>query len=244
MKKSLNSNSVFSHAKPLALATLLGASFLLSTHSTPVQAAVSGYTNYVTDSIDVPVRRGAGYKYKISQMLKSGTPVKILEVNNDGWANVQYSKGSKTHTGWMPSSMLQNQPIAKIRLQEQIEKTNKVEEKFNTLTLELNTLKERFEAASNELSTIKQEKFEQSQELEHLKSISSNAVAMDEENKAMKVRLNEVESQNAIMREQIDQSEDAIKRQWFLTGGGVLLLGLLLGRFFRMPTKRKRWGEI
>ncbi|MBN2647431.1 MAG: TIGR04211 family SH3 domain-containing protein [Thiotrichales bacterium] len=209
-----------------------------------VQAQPSGYTNYITDDIDVPVRRGAGYKFKISQLLPSGTAVRILEVNQDGWANIEYSKGSTTSTGWIETSMLQNQPIAKLRLQEQIEKTNKVEEKFNSLQLELSTLKERFETASNELGSVKQEKFELSQELEHLKSISTNAVALDEENKAMKLRLSEIESQNAIMSEQIDQSEDSVKRQWFLTGGGVLLLGLLLGRFFRLPTKRKRWGEI
>ncbi|MBO1926253.1 TIGR04211 family SH3 domain-containing protein [Thiomicrorhabdus sp. 6S2-11] len=231
--------------KPIAIAASLSLATLFAGHASTAAAATTvGYTNYVTDSIDVPVRRGAGYKFKISQMLKSGTPVKILEVDKEGWVQIEYSRGSKTSRGWMPSSMLQNQPVAKERLKEQMEKTNQVEEKYNALKLELNTLKERFDTASTELSAIKQDKFETTQELDRLKAISSNAVALDEENKAMKLRLNETESQNAIMREQIDQAEDTVKRQWFLTGGGVLLLGLLLGRFFRMPTKKKRWGEL
>lgn len=242
MTKSQNFKTLKS-IKPLAVAFGLSA-LLLAGHSTTANAATVGYTNYVTDSISVPVRRGAGYKFKISQMLKSGTPVKILEVDKEGWVNIEYTKGSKTSRGWMPSSMLQNQPVAKERLIEQMDKTNQVEEKYNALKLELNTLKERYDTASTELSTIKQDKFETSQELDRLKAISSNAVALDEQNKAMKLRLNEVESQNAIMREQIDQAEDTVKRQWFLTGGGVLLLGLLLGRFFRVPTKKKRWGEL
>ncbi|BBP45336.1 hypothetical protein THMIRHAS_07090 [Thiosulfatimonas sediminis] len=243
MTKSQNfklSRSLQPFAITLGLATLS----LVAAPISSATAATAGYTNYVTDSIEVPVRRGPGYKFKISQMLKSGTPIKILEVDKEGWVQVEYTRGSKTSLGWMPSSMLQNEPIAKERLVTQIEKTNQVEEKFNALQLELKTLKERFDTASTELSSIKQEKFEVTQEFERLKSVSSNAVTLDEENKAMKMRLNEVESENAIMREQIDQSEDSIKRQWFLTGGTVLLVGLLLGRFFRAPTKKKRWGEL
>jgi len=224
------------------IASLFGLLFMLGQSS--VLAATKGYTNYVTDSVDIPVRRGAGYKYKISHMLKSGTPVKIIEVDSKGWASVQFKKGNRTITGWMPTSVLQNQPIAKVRLEKQIAKTSSVEEKFNALQQELDTLKVRFEAVDSELSTIKQEKFEQENELRRLKALSSHAVELDEQNQQMKQRLNELENQNAIMKEQIDQSDDSVRRQWFLTGGGVLLLGLLMGRFFRPPAKRKKWGEI
>jgi SH3 domain protein len=239
MKKSIK-------CKPVQTALFAG---LIAMASLPMasgsaMAAEKGYTNYISDSIEVPIRRGAGYKFKISRMLKSGDAVKILEVASDGWAKVQYKKKGKNYTGWIPSILLQNQPVAKDRLATQINKTSEVEEKYNALEKELNTLKERFTQADTELSNIKQEKFEQSKELEHLKSISSDALKLDEQNKQMKMRLNQLENQNAIMKEQIDQSDDSIKRQWFLTGGGVLLLGLLLGRFFRPPTKRKKWGEL
>lgn len=231
-----------------ALAKSLFATIVLTlglfAQSTSAAAETTGYINYVTDSVEIPLRRGAGYKYKIAIMLKSGTPVKIIEVNSDGWAQVEYTRGSKLYAGWMPSSVLQNQPIASVRLESQMEKTNRVEEKYNALQQELNTLKDRFQATNKALSSIKQEKFEVVQQLNRLKSLSSNAVQLDEQNQAMKLRLNQLDSQNALMKEQIDQSNDSIKRQWFLTGGGVLLLGLLLGRFFRTPGKRKKWGEL
>lgn len=213
----------------------------------PVNSAIAvekGYTNYISDSLEVPMRRGAGYKFKINRMLKSGEAVKILEVEKSGWARVSYNKNGKTYTGWLPSVVLQSQPVAKDRLATQVAKTSEVEEKYNALTEELNILKERFQNTDTELAEIKQEKFELTKELERLKSISNNAVQLDEQNQEMKMRLSQLENQNAIMKEQIDQSDDSIKRQWFLTGGGVLLLGLLLGRFFRPPTKRKKWGEL
>jgi len=208
------------------------------------QAAQKGYTNYISDSLKVPMRRGAGYKYKISRMLKSGEAVKILEVDKDGWAQVQYKTSGKTYLGWLPSVVLQSQPVAIDRLAAQIKKTTDVEEKYHGLQQELETLKTRYADTDSELATTKQEKFELGKELERLKSISTNAVELDQQNQEMKVRLSQLENQNAIMKEQIDESDDSVKRQWFLTGGGVLLLGLILGRFFRAPSKRKKWGEL
>jgi len=228
-------------AKGVIFASLFSYGLISQTASA---AAAPGYTNYVTDSLSTPMRRGAGNNFKISRMVPSGAAVKILEVNESGWALVEYKKRNKTTTGWMPTSVLQNVPVAKVRLESQIKKTNTVEEKLNALQHELNTLKERYDETNQELTTVKQEKFELTQELSRLKSISSNAVELDQQNQQMKQRLSTLEDQNAIMKEQIDQSEDSIRRQWFLTGGGVLLLGLLLGRFFRIPAKRKKWGEI
>ena len=237
---SFNTNSV----KHTSLSMLLIATLGVLAPVTTTHAATKGYTNYISDSLEVPMRRAAGYKYKISRMLKSGEAVKILEVDKNGWAQVQYKKSGKTYIGWLPSIVLQNQPVAKDRLAIQIKKTTDIEEKFNALQQELSTLKTRYEDTDSQLSTIKQEKFEIGKELERLKIISSNAVELDEQNQEMKMRLSQLENQNAIMKEQIDQSNDSLKRQWFLTGGGVLLLGLIIGFFFRTPGKRKKWGEL
>ncbi|WP_237263109.1 TIGR04211 family SH3 domain-containing protein [Thiomicrorhabdus immobilis] len=236
--------SNFKSVKRASLSMLLAASIGIISPLNAAQAAEKGYTNYISDSLEVPMRRGAGYKFKISRMLKSGEAVKILEVDKSGWAQVQYQKSGKTYIGWLPSIVLQNQPVAIDRLAAQIKKTTDVEEKYNALQQELSTLKTRFEETNSQLSTTKQEKFELGKELERLKEISSNAVELDEQNQQMKMRLTQLENQNTIMKEQIDQSDDSVKRQWFLTGGGVLLLGLILGRFFRPPGKRKKWGEL
>ena len=240
MKKSTRCNLF----RPVLPSVIIAGSLLLTAPVSQSLAAEKGYTNYVSDSLEVPLRRGAGYKFKINRMLKSGEAVKILEVEKTGWAKVQYTKSGKNYIGWLPSIVLQNQPVAKARLAAQIKKTSQVEEEYNTLLKELETLKTRFSEVDSELANIKQEKFEVSKEYENLKSISTNAVQLNKQNHEMKMRLSQLENQNAIMKEQIDQSDDSIKRQWFLTGGGVLLLGLILGRFFRPPSKRKKWGEL
>ena len=241
MKKFSNYKKLRTTSLSFFLVAIIG---LTASISSAPYAAEKGYTNYISDSLEVPMRRGAGYKYKISRMLKSGEPVKILEVNKSGWAQVQYKKSGKTYIGWMPTVLLQNQPVAKERLSAQIKKTTEVEEKFNALQKELDTLKSRHTETDSELSATKQENFELGKELDRLKMISTNAVELDEQNQEMKIRLTQLENQNAIMKEQIDEASDSVKRQWFLTGGGVLLLGLMIGLFFRSPGKRKKWGEL
>jgi len=240
MTKFSSYNPFRNSALSLAIIAAIGFSAPISS----ANAAEKGYTNYISDSLKVPMRRGAGYKYKISRMLKSGEAVKILEVDKDGWAQVQYKKSGRSYLGWLPTVVLQSQPVAIDRLAAQIKKTTDVEEKYHGLQQELDTLKTRYTDTDSELSTTKQEKFELSKELERLKAISTNAVELDKQNQDMKARLSQLENQNAIMKEQIDEAGDSVKRQWFLTGGGVLLLGLILGRFFRAPSKRKKWGEL
>lgn len=242
--KKFNSFKISSFFNKTSITGMLLASLAAGMTFSSSSHAETGFTNYVTDSVEIPMRRAPGYSYKILYMLKSGTPVQILEVNADGWANIQVKRKGELVTGWMPSNVLQNQPISEVRLETQQRKMNAIEEKYNAVQEELKTLKQRFNETDKSLSTIKQEKFELTQQLNHIKSISKNTIQLDEENQAIKLKLNSLEDQNAIMREQIDQSEDAIKRQWFLTGAGVLLLGLLIGRFFKTPGKRKKWGDF
>ena len=229
--------------QPLLIALL--ATILAAPISSVVNAAPqAGYTHYVTDELEVPFRRGPGYNYKIIRMLKSGSSVKILEVNEKKWARVSYRYKGEDIEGWMPSSLLQNQPIAKVKLANQIKKTARVKKKLNQVVSEKDTLNKRFIEASTELKSVKAENFKLQKELEEIKRISRKSIQLNEENEVIKQEIEKLKSENAIMREQIDQSEEANNRQWFLNGAGVLLVGLILGRLFRMPGKRKKWDTL
>ncbi|MDG4812895.1 TIGR04211 family SH3 domain-containing protein [Hydrogenovibrio sp. 3SP14C1] len=238
MKKLVKSNKTI-----LSLMIAVSAS-AVTYSSTALSEVQSGYTHYVTDSIEIPFRSQPGYKYKILRMLKSGTKVTILEVNDDGWARLIYNYKGDDIEGWMPSSVLQSQPIAKVEVQKQDRKIAKIEKELNQLNLEKNTLQSRFNDTAKELKEVKQDNFELNKQLEEIKAISGNAIQLNNENKQMVQQIEKLNNENAIMKEQIDQAKDVVQRQWFLTGGGVLLLGLLLGRFFRIPNRKNKWNTL
>lgn len=205
--------------------------------------ASEGYTHYISDRVEVPMRRDAGSQYRIERMLPTGTPIKILETNNS-WSRVEVRINNRDWTGWVFQNAIQNEPPARTQLTEQLERNNQLNDRFRALEAEHTELRAQFESDRQELEVIKQAHFELNNAYEELKLISGNAVEIDNRNQDMRQMISDLESQNIIMREQIAKSEDTIKRQWFLTGAGVLLFGLLLGRFFRMPKRRGSWDKI
>lgn len=239
MKKLAKSN----HTLLIALASVIPLGMIIASPSVKAEPQAN-YTHYVTDSIEIPLRSNPGYKYKILRMLRSGTTVKITEINEKGWAKLIYHYKGKDIEGWMPSIVLQNQPIAKFRLQNQIKKTAKIEKQYNQAELEKQTLQKRFEEVNAELKDTKKQSFKLAKKLENLQAISGDAIKLYDENQSMMQEIEKLNNENSIMKEQIDQSEDVVQRQWFLTGGGVLLLGLLLGRFFRVPSRKNKWNTL
>lgn len=242
MKKSVKSNLRLISS----LALVAGLSFSQSSIAKDTQSEQpqTDYTHYVTDSVQIPLRSQPGYKYKILRLLKSGTPVSILEVNDDGWTKLSYNHKGEDITGWMPSSVLLNQPIARVRLAQQVEKTSHIEKKLNQALQEKSTLNSRFNDVNNELKKTKESNFKLQKQLTEIQSISGKSIELHEQNQQFMQDISKLKSDNAILKEQISQAGDVVQRQWFLTGGGVLLLGLLIGRFFRVPNRRDKWGSL
>lgn len=205
--------------------------------------ANESYTHYISDRIEVPMRRGAGGEFRIERMIPTGTPLKILETSGS-WSRVELELNNRTWTGWVHQVAIQNQPPARFLVRDQAERLERLDTRFKSLQAEHEQLSEQYQAASSELEQLKQERFEMEQEFQHIKDVSGNTLEIERQNQELRQTLSELETQNVIMREQIAKSEDTIKRQWFLTGAGVLLLGLLIGRFFRMPQRRGSWDKI
>ncbi|AEG32160.1 TIGR04211 family SH3 domain-containing protein [Thiomicrospira cyclica] len=201
------------------------------------------FTHYVSDAVEQPIRRGAGVEFRIERMLPPGTPLKVLETS-DGWSLVEANYNNRTSQGWIHQISIQNQPPARILLNEQRARFSDLENRFNEQRRDYEQLRVNHDVVATELTELKQAHFEARRELEQIREISGQAVELDEQNREMRQIINELEAQQVIMRQQIAQAGDAVKRQWFLTGAGVLLLGLLLGRFFRIPKRRGSWDSV
>jgi len=230
--------------KSITFKNVLFTAIIISIFSTISFSAQSGYINYVTDSLEVPIRTGAGYQYKIKKMIRSGSKVTILEVNQKRWAKVTYQHKGQTLNGWMPIITLQNTPITKTLLKKQIQKTSSIEKQHNQLKVEMTTLDERYKETSEELKKIKTENFQLESDLDELKSISGKSIQINQQNEKNIIEIKKLTTENSTIKDRLSQANDVVQRQWFLTGGGVLLLGLLLGRFFRIPTKKTRWDTL
>ncbi len=203
-----------------------------------------GFKHYVTDRLQLPVRRGPGFNYKIINLLRSGTPVTILETNKENWARIQYTYKGQTREGWVPARLLTNQPIARMQLKEVEAENARLKTRIQQLETQLSNLQTEQAETKKLLSEAQKKLFILRKDYDHLKQTAGNALELDKENQQLKQQLAQLEEENADLKDQIAHSEDAIKRQWFLTGAGVLLLGLILGRFARLPRRRSSWNDL
>jgi len=194
---------------------------------------VHAETRYATDDFTVPVRSGASTRHKILRMVSSGTPLVILQTNNeDGYTQIKTPEGT---VGWILTRYLMDEPPTR-------EQVAQLEKRMAALESENQTL----QGEKKALETTRADLTRCSAELAEVRRAASQTLAIEEDNArlqqemaAINQQLLELETQNISLR-------DESKRDWFLVGAGVVAGSLLLGLIIpHIPwRRRRRWDQF
>lgn len=195
---------------------------------------VSARSMYVNDIIRITFRTGPGISHKVVDEIKSGQRVEML-AEEGGWTRVRLPDGK---TGWVLSRFLTNERPNKIEL-------SLLQEQNENLTAQLNTLQEENEALKKEneaLSAAVAEKQEQLDEvnrsLETLKVDCADFIKMRDAYEDAAADLEAQKSRAESLAEQVRGLRKERTIRWFLAGGGVLLVGMLIGLSLRRQRRR------
>jgi len=198
-------------------------------------------TVYISDALTVPLRRGPSTGHKILHAgLPAGTPLEVLgEDRAAGFTQVRTQNGTE---GWVPTQYLVDQPIAKDRLAV-------ATKRIQTLEAEVKSLRENLKDARGTSSEVERnnaqlaKQAEQLQaELAEIRRVSATSIAHYEENKQLKAQLQDLQTQNTQLTEQVRQLERNVTLRWLLAGGGLVLLGLILGAWIKSRPRRGTWA--
>ena len=179
---------------------------------------------YVRDTLYVPLRGGQSSEHRILHRgLRSGTELERLETNEDtGYSWVRTDDGLE---GWMQTQYLMEEPIAATQLDGMKDRLDSLEAEHQQTLLRLREAREENERLSSSQDNLSAEK----DELAKITELSSNTLAIDQENKQLnedrETLLEEIARLNS---ENADLSDDNAQ-DWFLRGAGTVLLGLLFG---------------
>ena len=226
IKKTSGSLSIFLLALSLfpALSTVL-----LS--GTP--ALAKNY--YVKPSSEVVVRRGQGTNYKIIAIVKNGVSVEFLE-ENDSYAKVRLVDGNE---GWMLKRFLSDKPplkevVASLRTEKakMKQRKNEVVQKLEEVSSTLARTETERDSILAERDQIRIDYQTLQQDTADVIQIKNDLLKTAEENELLVEKLTSVEQERNSLKK-----DYAIK--WFLAGGGVLLVGMLIGRMSSQSRKRK-----
>ncbi len=180
--------------------------------------------------VEVTLRRGPGTDFGISQMVRSGSPVEVLETNRAaGWTRVRIPGGAQ---GWMLTRYLVSNPAGQQELIAAQQRIDELTQANREVTGERNRL-------MNESDNL-------AEELAKLKELSSDSIALEATNKRLQASVERLEQEVSTLKEENRLLGANVKRDWFLAGGGVLFLGLLLGLILpRVQWRRKRsWSDL
>ena len=190
---------------------------------------------YVQPSSEVVVRRGQGTDFKIIAMVKDGTRVVLLEDGTD-YSRVRLPNNKE---GWMLTRFLSEQPplqevVASLRnkAEELTRSRDEAVQKFEAITTVLSTTEKQLQviiAERDQALTNYQELQESTADTMKIMQLQKKTAL---ENTTIIEKLKEVESRNKNL-----EKDSTVK--WFLAGGGVLLLGMLLGASSNKSRRKK-----
>jgi SH3 domain protein len=196
-----------------------------------VIAVAHAETRYIVDQIKLPMRTGQSTSHSIVRMLPSGMAVEIIEEGAKGYTHIRTPRGKD---GWMLTRYLMKMPAARDRLATAEIKVTKY-----------NALNEEKKAVEEERARLQAENSKLRKELKLIRKTSAQALAIANENKALKMKTETAEQALEDLRQETKDIKSGVSQKWFMLGGGAILLGIILGLILPGLRRRKRsqWGQ-
>jgi SH3 domain protein len=194
-------------------------------------------TRYVSDRLEITMRSGKSTSHGILRMLRSGTPVDVLETDKaSGYSRIKTRSGKE---GWVLTRFLMSGPAARDRLAEAEKRLAELELENRKMHTTMAGLQEEMSSVEKERQNLDSEHRDVSQELAEIKRTASSALAIDSENKELKSRMVALERSLQTVQQENENLKDRTARDWFMVGAGVVLLGIIVG----LIIPRIRWRK-
>lgn len=202
-----------------------------------VAAEVGAEPVWVTDQFEITLRTGPSNAHAITRMLPSGTQLELIERDaQDGYSRVSTAGGTE---GWVLTRYLMGEPSAREELERLTRQLTDAESEGSSLGTQLAAITGEYESAKAQISSLQRERQSLQQELQEIKATSANVLAVDRQNKELRQQLTDAEIKVSILEQENRELQNQTTRNWFLAGGLVMLIGIILGLW--LP--RIRWQK-
>lgn len=200
-------------------------------------------TRYVTDELEITMRNGQGVEFGIRKMLDAGTALEVLENVPNGYSRVKTPDGME---GWVLSRYLTRSPSARAQLSEAKKRIANLELEIAEYKEELEQISGKHAEADGENAGLRERASRLRRELDNLRQTASSAVAIENENRQLKTKIQQLVDSNQALKIENSALKENEARDWFLTGGGVLFGGIILGLILPALRLRRKnsWSQF
>ncbi|MDR3434617.1 MAG: TIGR04211 family SH3 domain-containing protein [Rouxiella aceris] len=178
---------------------------------------------YVSDDLITYIHSGPGNQFRIVGTLNSGDEVTLKNVNNA--TNYGQIVDSKGRDAWIPLDQLSTTP---------------------SLRTQVPNLQQQVKTLTDKLTNIDNSWNQRTAEMQQKVASSDGIInGLKKENQDLKNQLIVAQKKVSAVNVQLDDKQRTIILQWFMYGGGVagvgLILGLLLPHLVPRRKKKDRW---
>jgi len=202
-------------------------------------------TKYVTDRFKITMRSGEGTKHKIIRMLRSGTPVEVLESNPaTGYSRVRTRGGTE---GYVLTRQLMPKPSAREQVAALEARLKELQAAPDQLSARLAKLQEEHKKLQTENESLKSAKASLEKELERIQRTASNAVRISNERNELRKNVAALTREVEDLKQENRDLSNQTAQNWFLIGAGVIIAGIVLGLILphlRFRRRKSSWGSL
>ena len=193
----------------------------------------------MTDVLEVPLRTGTTLQNKILRMLPAGAAVEVLGPEEEGHTRVR-GKGVE---GWVLTRYLVDQPSARERLAAAEDEAARLKSQLGELDQALRDANAEAQDLHRAGAAMQSQNTALRQEFEALRRAAARPLELTQENERLRGEVETLRADRDSAVARADALGNAAYRNWFVTGAGVALGGVLLGLVLPRLAARRRRGS-
>lgn len=207
-----------------------------------LNASALASTQYVKDTVYVPMRSGPSNQHRIIHKgLKSGTALTLMNSEEtDGWMFVRTSEDLE---GWIPKQYLIDTPTAAITLANKLKELSALKAKSEKISTSAQSQKSTLNKTEKKLKQFERNNQKLNTELKKIKSISSGAIELDKKYQNLLEQHQLLQTANdALKAENTNLKNDQRFSQMFY-GALLIIIGMLMAVIIPRLKVKKRSSE-
>jgi len=190
---------------------------------------------WVSDEFEITLRSGPSTSNAIQLMVSSGTELEVLERDTElNYTRVRTAGGTE---GWVLSRYLMSEASAREQLQALTGQLTSANNQGSSLNSQLSAIRGEYDGAQSSIRSLEREKAQLEQDLADIKRTAANVLTINDDNSNLRDQVEAADIRVDVLEQENRELASQATRYWFMAGGAVLVIGIILGLW--LP--RMRW---
>ncbi len=195
---------------------------------------------YVTNPTKITLRSGPSIKDKILAMLPQDEPVEILNTQ-EGWSYVRLLDTSwENKEGWIVSGFLVSRVPWERQAESLKDENARLKEKLNRIEGEWEKLSGEREQMRTKLAGTERAFGETKKKYQTLREEAASFLELKKEHEIALEKMQEALATAEKLTKENNELKSSQRNTWFLTGGAVMLVGLIFGLVLGKREKKRK----